>query len=207
MIRVHHLYRLVWNTLLASLHNVIKEAISYQSNLAASTNRTIVSALSFICQLSSLQDFTQHLLIKNAARFQTVKPTCDPRLPITPEILLKLVQALPHTTDSYFSRTLLRAMFILAYCAFLRVTEITKTKSKTHHYLLTKHVSKGIDKNGLGFVDIAIPHFKHSKSNFTTIYLTQNIKNPLLCLYQALTDFLNLRKHDSPESPLFSFYG
>lgn len=46
----------------------------YQSNLAASTTRTIVSALSFICQLSSFQDFTQHFLIKkNAARFPESK--------------------------------------------------------------------------------------------------------------------------------------
>lgn len=104
-----------------------------------------------------------------------------------------------------FSRTLLLAMFILAYCAFLRVGEITKTNSKTHHHLLAEHVSKGIDANGLGFVDIAIPHFKHSKSNFTTIHLTQNIINPLLCPYQAITDFLNLRKHHSPESPILSF--
>lgn len=88
---------------------------------------------------------------------------------------------------------------------FQWVGEITKTNSKAHLYLLAKHVSKGIDANGLGFVDIAIPHFKHSKSNFTTIHLTQNIKNPLLCPYQAITDFLNLRKHHSQESPLFSF--
>lgn len=71
----------------------------YQSNLAASTTRTIVSPLSFICELSSFQDFTQHFLIKQMFQgFLKVKPTCDPRLPITPEILLKLVQALPHKT-------------------------------------------------------------------------------------------------------------
>lgn len=93
----------------------------------------------------------------------------------------------------------------MEYCPFLRVGEITKTNSKTHHYLLAKHVSKGIDANGQGFLEITIPHFKHSKSQFTTIHLAQNIKNPLLCPYQALTDFLNLRKHHSPESPLFSF--
>lgn len=96
-------------------------------------------------------------------------------------------------------------MFISAYCAFLKVGEIIKTNSKTHHYLSAKHVSKGTDAKGLGFVDIAIPHFKHSKSTFTTIHLTQNIKNTLLRPYQALTEFLNLRKNYSPESPLFSF--
>lgn len=47
----------------------------------------------------------------------------DARLPITPLILGKLVNALEHTTSSPFLRALLRAMFILA---FLRVGEITK---------------------------------------------------------------------------------
>lgn len=70
-----------------------------------------------------------------------VKPTCDPRLLINPDILLKLLQLPPthtHTTDSYFARTLFRAMFILAYCVFLRVGEIIKTKSKAHHYISEK---------------------------------------------------------------------
>ncbi|XP_062602257.1 uncharacterized protein LOC134263918 [Saccostrea cucullata] len=178
----------------------------YQTNLAASTNRTIISALSFIFQLSSSQDVTQHFIIKKMLQgFLKAKPIGDPRLPITPDILLKLVQALPYTADSYFSTILLRAMFILAYCAFLRVGEITKTNSKTHHYLLAKHVSKGNKTNGIGFLELAIPHFKHSKSNSTTIHLCQNTINPLLCPYRAITDFLNIRKHDSPEAPLFSF--
>lgn len=33
-------------------------------------------------------------------RASIVKQTCDPRLPITPEIILKIVQALPFTADS-----------------------------------------------------------------------------------------------------------
>jgi integrase len=179
----------------------------YQINLAASTTRTVISALSFVFQLGSCTDLTQHFVIKKMLQgFQKAKPSCDPRLPITPEILQKLIQALPYTADSYFSQTLLRAMFILAYCTFLRVGEITKTNSKTHHYLLAKHVSMGIDAEGLGFLDITIPHFKHSNSNAITIHLAQNNRTPLLCPYQALTDFLRLRKHHSPDPPpLFSF--
>lgn len=51
-------------------------------------------------------------------------------------------------------------MSTLAYCAFEMVGDISKKKrQKIHNYLLSNHVSKGIDTNGLGFVEIAIPHF------------------------------------------------
>ena len=59
--------------------------------------------------------------------FKIAKPACDSRLPITPTILTKLVQALPFTTESHFTKSILHAMFVLAFCVFLRVGEITKT--------------------------------------------------------------------------------
>lgn len=51
-------------------------------------------------------------------------------------------------------------MSTLAYCAFEMVGEISKNKrQKIHNYLSSNHVSKGIDANDLGFVEIAISHF------------------------------------------------
>lgn len=48
----------------------------FQSNLSASTTRTIVYVFTFFDTVFSY--------LKNAASFKKVKPTCDPRLPITP---------------------------------------------------------------------------------------------------------------------------
>jgi hypothetical protein len=96
--------------------------------LAASTTRTLVSSLSFTFQLGWYHDISQHFIIrKMLSGLQKTKPSAEARLPITPPILLQLVQALYHTTSSAFLRQLLTSMFVLAFCAFLRVGEITNT--------------------------------------------------------------------------------
>lgn len=174
--------------------------------LAASSTRTLASSLSFIFQLGGFQDITQHFVIqKMLIRFQKCKPSLDSRLPITPAILIQLVDALRHTSSSVFLRCLLRAMFILAFCAFLRVGEITKTTGSAQHFLRFEHFSihRGVDH--LQLIDINIPHFKHSKSNVNTLRLHQNTKNPVICPCLALSQYLQLRKHGSPSEPLFSF--
>ena len=61
--------------------------------------------------------------------FQKSNSSSDARLPITPTILFQLVNALQHTTSSKFLRVLFKAMFILAFCAFLRVSEITNRQA------------------------------------------------------------------------------
>ncbi|XP_056016344.1 uncharacterized protein LOC125673205 isoform X1 [Ostrea edulis] len=186
-------------------HLVSFIAHCYQMNLAVSTTLTTLSALSFIFKLSASEDLTQHFLIKKMIQgFKNAKPTCDPRPPITPVILGKLIQALPFTTDSIFSKTMLHAMVVLVFCAFLRVGEITKTHNKKSHYLLFRNVASGIDANNRGVIDITLPHFKHSKFS-TTIHLQQNRPNSLLCPYKTLLDYIFIRKHSSPGSPLFSF--
>lgn len=110
--------------------------------------------------------------------YQKCKPSLDSRIPITPAILIQLVNDLQHTSSSAFLCCLLRAMFILAFCAFLRVGEITKTTGSSQHFLLFEHISihRGVDH--LQLIDNNIPHFKHSKSNVTTLRLHQNTKKP-----------------------------
>lgn len=83
----------------------------YQQGLAASTTRTHISALSFTFQLGGYQDLTQNFLIKKQLQgFSKVRPTIDNRLPITPDILARIVSALPSATSSAFISTLLHAI-------------------------------------------------------------------------------------------------
>lgn len=67
--------------------------------------------------------------------YQICKPSTDARLPITPLILGKHVNALEHTTSSPFLRALQREMFKLAFCAVLRIGEITKTGNANLRFL------------------------------------------------------------------------
>lgn len=96
-------------------------------------------------------------------------------------------------------------MFTLAFCAFLRVGELTKTNGASQHFLLFGNVTFGSDSPRNRYIDLNIPHFKHSKANTTTLRLLQNMTDPLVCPCQAFLHYLNLRKHSSPSEPLFSF--
>lgn len=177
----------------------------YLKGLAAATIRTLVSSLSFVFQLGSYPDITQHFICKKMLQgFQKSKPSRDARLPITPSILMQITRALQYTTTSMFIRKLLQAMFILAFCAFLRIGEITKTSSSAQHFLLFQSVTLGSLHNR-NYIDITIPHFKHSKSNNTTLRICENSSNSQLCPYRSLLDYLNLRKHTSGLDPLLSF--
>ena len=178
----------------------------FLTNLAASTTRTLVSSLGFTFKLGDFDDITQHFIVKKMLQgYQKCKPSNDARLPITPMILQKLVNALDHTTSSPFVRALLRAMFILAFCAFLRVGEITKTGGNNQHYLKFGNIRIGQDTPAQNHVEINIQHFKHSKSNHTTLRVQENTSNTSLCLYRAMVLYLNFRKHTSSLGPLFSF--
>ena len=98
----------------------------YDSNFAASTVLTYVSALSFFHRKRNWADPTQNFLVKKCLQgYQKDRPSADKRKPITINILLKIIESLSHTTGSHFTRILLKAMYLLAFHAMLRVGEFT----------------------------------------------------------------------------------
>jgi integrase len=99
----------------------------FEQNYAAATVSTYISALSYIHKRLGLQDNTQHFIINKALNgFQKLRASKDNRLPITPSILKGLINSLPHTCTctSLFMSKLLKAMYLLAFHAFVRVGEI-----------------------------------------------------------------------------------
>ena len=74
----------------------------------------------------------------------------------------------------------------------------------TQHYILFGNIVLKLDAHN-PYIELSIPHFKNSKSLITTIRLNQNKTNSDLCPHQALIQYLNIRKHDPPSQPLFSF--
>ena len=160
----------------------------FLKQLAASSTRTIISSLSFTFQFGGFQDITQHFIVKKMLLgFQKSKPSSDARLPITPTILTQLVNALQHTISSNLLRILFKAMYILAFCAFLRVSEITKTPGSIQHFLQFQNISIQVHHNQL-IIEINIPHLKHSQSNLTTLRLHQNVGNPTICPCASLME-------------------
>ena len=61
------------------------------------------------------------------------------------------------------------------------------------------------DEQHNNFIEIKIPHFEHAKSTTATLRLFQNKTNLHVCTYLSLLNYLKVRKHISPSTPLFSF--
>lgn len=95
-------------------------------------------------------------------------------------------------------------MNLLAFYAFLRVGEITKTSGSNHHYLLRKHLKFVCNPQREDYLELTIPHYKHS-INVATLNIKKNTAQPALCPLKACQAYLLIRSHFSIEEPLFSF--
>ena len=72
-----------------------------------------------------LPDPASSFLINQAiAGARNISAVADVRLPITPAILYKLIQATQHCFTSAYKALMMRAMMVLAFKAFLRVGEM-----------------------------------------------------------------------------------
>ena len=160
---------------------------------AAKTISSYISALGYVHKLSAMPDPTATFLVKKAlAAVHKAKPTVDQRMPITKEILHTLTNTLSRSLKDQFNSHLFRAMFLLAFHAFLRVGEITASE----HNLALQDVQ--FSKSGLSL------HFrsaKHSVGQKQEVCV-QHIPDSTYCPVQALQKYLVLR--GNKPGPLFS---
>ena len=98
----------------------------FEQNYAAATVSTFISAIGYIHKIMDMQDNTQHfIIVKTLNGFKKLRSSKENRLPITPQIIKGLLNSLPHPCTSLFMSKLLKAMYLLAFHAFLRVREMT----------------------------------------------------------------------------------
>ncbi|XP_062586501.1 uncharacterized protein LOC134248091 [Saccostrea cucullata] len=192
----------------SSQHVALFVAFCFQSNMATSTLKSYLSALGYIFKLKGYQDVTQLFVIRKMLQgYEKLKPgTGDTRLPITPSILRNLVDSLDHLGISFYQRSMLKSMYLLAFHAFLRVGEITITSR--HHrgnVLLLENVKLVRDEsNTLEGLEIRPDSFKHSSGrHIPTLFLQASNSDEGLCPVQALLSFITLR--GQVMGPLFSY--
>lgn len=174
-------------------------ASRFSQNYAPATLMTYMSALSYIHKLADMADPTQHFVIKKLlAGAQKLAGKPDTRLPITPSVLYKIVDATNFIVSSDYVHRMLKSMFLLAFHAFLRIGEMTvHSRSKSESVVQLTDVS--ISNSGLTLV---MCHFKHNTSG-RPITLSISRTNDEYCPVLALSRFLNVR---SPfKGPLYAF--
>lgn len=169
-------------------------------NYSPSTIATHISALSFVHKSNSWPDPTDMFVIHKILKgVQNLKGKNDPRLPITKDILIKLIDSLPCVIVNVDNQLALKAMFLLAFYAFLRVGEIsTKSGSDTKQVLQVGDISFDREKG----MSLTMTYYKHSDLHPKTIYIpicADNITCPVIHVHHYLSQF----GHSS--GPLFQF--
>jgi site-specific recombinase XerD len=190
----------LWSIPLSEIVDFI--AYMYTSGLAHSTVNCYIAGLSFCSKLNNFEDntgaFVVRKIVDGVKRASLGKP--DSRLPITRELLGRILLVLPSVCKSRYESHLFRAAFPLCYHGMVRISELTTlSNSAFNHAVRLGEVKRS--KDGLEVF------LKTSKTDQLgtgrTIYISsQNSKH--LCPLLAVNNFLDCRP--KIDGPLFCHY-
>lgn len=167
-----------------------------QEGYASATISSYASALGYVHKIADLPDpSTSFLVRKSLQTVRKVKPTCDRRLPITKDILDKLILAAGQAFKEAYIRNLYQSMFLLAFHAFLRVGEIT---ASPHNLALSDLVPTPSQ------VTITFKSAKHSAGNSQQVTVNA-LSSSTFCPVKTLFVYLNCR--GNYPGPLFVLNG
>ena len=129
----------------------------------AAAIRSHLSAIKFYFNMKNVSpptsSFQIKALLKNYDRQDSVSSRNRQRLPITRNILSRMIKVVPHITDTSYESTMVQALFSLMYWALLRVSEVTHSKDNKHNLQLSNiSLNKSDSKLRIDFTS-----FKFSK--------------------------------------------
>ena len=139
-------------------------AYMHGKNMSVKTISTYLSGISYIHKLASLPNPTDSFMVSSLVRgAQRLAPSYDMRLPITVPILDKLVHALQSTCQSIYYYRLFVSMFLFAFNAFARCSELTyTTASAAGHILRLSDVSIQYRAGQPDRLSVCFHSYKHS---------------------------------------------
>ncbi|XP_052806562.1 uncharacterized protein LOC128235807 [Mya arenaria] len=175
----------------------------YINKLAASTTLTYLSAIGYAHKLLNFSDPTQHFLVKKCLLgYNNQCRSPDKRLPITSQLLERLVHSLQFTCNAASHRCLLQAMFLLAFRAFLRVGELIghgRGPAVVTYSCITFHYTADITSA----LELHPENYKHSHGKTVKLLIPAKVSPVTTCPVAALWQFCKLR--GSNPGPLFTF--
>lgn len=173
--------------------------------LSFNTVSSYVSMLNYVQKMAGFPDLSKSFVIKKCLEgFRKKKARADTRLPITPAILKRLVESLTHLGFSKFLQILLKAMYLMAFHAFLRVGEITSTSSSPKNIISFTSVNFLLTGEHPFAVLLDMSHFKHhTGKSCHKFQINCNVKNVDLCPVHAVWEYCKMRGIQN--GPLFCF--
>jgi hypothetical protein len=132
-----------------------------------------------------------------------LQPNRDCRLPITKDILIKIVNSLNLCIPEHANRILLKAIFLLSFVVFLRLDEILiRSKAHSDKVLQVADVAISYEKGIPANLNITLRHFRNIKASQPALFLLLSMGKTLTCAQYKL--YMNIYNCLSPYKAPFS---
>lgn len=177
-------------------------SVCHDLGLQPNSITSMVSALSYIHRLYDFPNPAHTFLIQKMLYSIRKQRVSDQRLGFSLNLLQKLIQSLSLITHDTYITLLLRTMFLLAFYALLRVSEITTTSNGSANIINRENVKFSYKNGKVIKASLKLMNYKHSKGQTSTIILSR-AKNRLLCPVRVLSKYCSVTTHKS--GPLFQF--
>ena len=175
------------NTLLAYIGFCANNSVAY---------RTIVSRLStvsFIHKLNEQPDLAKSFIIRKCLLgYNKQFFSADVRKPITLQLLNSLCDVLPCMFSNSYIVLLYKTMFLIAFYAFLRVSEFTASTSATQHGLKVDQVSVHYPTPAHPTLLVKFHSYKHSKGRPFVLEIN-SLQSTAYCPVFNMIQYLKVR--------------
>lgn len=167
-----------------------------------STAKSYVAAIGFQCKIKNVTDVTGYFTIRKMLEgMRRLKHSCDSRLPITIELLTRIISALPSICSSTYETVMFCAAYSLAFFGFLRIGELTVLNNSDTSRVFTLSQIKVIPGK---HIELTIPFSKTDqlgKGQTIVIQATGTQICPLLHVRNYLSQRPNF------QGPFFCHFG
>lgn len=156
------------------------------SGISASTMQTYLSGISYEHKSNMINDTTRVFIVQKILEgFKREKHVKDVRKPITVVILKDILVSLQFICTSHFETQLFYAAFLLAFCCFLRVGEVT----------LSQHALKRGDVSIINnLLTVRIQSCKTDQIGQGHIIEVKSSDDAVLCPVRAVGKYLQMRQ-------------
>lgn len=171
-------------------------AYMYNNKYSANTVSTYCSSIQSLHKLMEIPEpglsFVNKKLLLGV---QKSRGTVDKRLPITRNILHKLIQTIPKTFKQKYTQALLSSMSLLAFHAFLRIGEMTTDGKPAASHTIHLDDIRFVTNNSTTptAVNISLKSWKHSKPGASFTMQIPASSCQVYCPVVNLAKFIKLR--------------
>ncbi|XP_062570270.1 uncharacterized protein LOC134232331 [Saccostrea cucullata] len=174
----------------------------FQEAFSPRTISTYLSAIAYAHKMLNFEDPTRAFVIqKLVAGAYRLGNTFDIRLPITTNILNRLLDVIPDVINDKYTQSLFKALFLFAFSSFARIGElICAAPEKASDVVQLADVTLSSVKGKITAINVCFKKFKHN-SNGVPKVISFAHGDCKISAISATTDYLKVRTNC--QGPMF----